>query len=93
MFQLHGAGSHLLCHPGLVFVILALSRDPLHAAGLCKRKRIALDPGSSPWMTKVSWMFQLYWAGTTTSQRLRRRQSDSRKDNPGMEWADEFAIA
>ena len=53
-------------HPGLFSVIPAffpvipaLSRDPLHAAGLCKGRWFALDPGSSPGMTNASWMFQL----------------------------------
>ena len=55
--------SHLVI-PASHFVIPALSRDPSHAAVLCKGQRCPLDPGSSPGMTKVSWMFHLHRAGS-----------------------------
>jgi len=63
--------SALFFHPGLVFfipalfvVIPALSRDPLHDADLCKGLWCELDPGSSPGLTKASWIFQLHRAGS-----------------------------
>ena len=49
------------------FVILALSRDPECAAGLCKRQCSTLDPGSSPGMTKRGQQhrpFKLHRAGS-----------------------------
>ena len=56
-------------HPGIVlFVIPALSRDPVHAAGLCKGLWCTLDPGSSPGMTKVPGMFQFHRARSTGDQ-------------------------
>jgi hypothetical protein len=43
--------------PALLFVIPALSRDPVHAAGICKKQWSILDPGSSPGMTKFDGCF------------------------------------
>ena len=45
-----------------------LSRDPVHAAGLCKGLWCTLDPGSSPGMTKVPGMFQFHRARSTGDQ-------------------------
>jgi hypothetical protein len=50
--------------PASFSVIPALSRDPLRTAVLCKRLWCKLDPGSSPGMTKVLWLFELHRAGS-----------------------------